>query len=114
VTVCDPTCNKKLHAFWDGLFGTTQDLKAGVTQAITAYNSLSAAPTTAANDLTTSDWIDESFNLAKSDVYKTPIKNGNGSYTITKTYRNNAKKVAKKRIALAGARLAKILNTELH
>jgi hypothetical protein len=119
VTICDPDCSqaknkKSLHAFWDGLFGTTQDLKAGVTQATTAFNGLSAAPASAASDLKTSDWIDESFSLAKSDVYKTPVKTGNGPYVITGTYRTNAKKVAKKRIALAGARLAKMLNTELH
>jgi hypothetical protein len=36
-----------------------------------------------------------------------------GPFTLTKTYKTAARKLAEKRIALAGARLAKILNEEL-
>ena len=113
VKVCDDGDCKTLHSFWDGLFGSTNDLKAGATRAITVANGLSSAPATAASNLDASDWIDESFALAKSSVYKTPVKNGLGTYNITDTYRNNAVSKSSKRIALAGARLANILNAEL-
>src|SRR5262245_14511587 len=59
-------------------------------------------------------WIDESFNEAKSTVYKNPpIGPGIGPFTLTQVYRTAARTLAEKRIALAGARLAKILNDEL-
>jgi hypothetical protein len=53
------------------------------------------------------------FELAKSDVYVSPIKNTDGPFTLTKAYRDNVLKVAKKRVALAGARLAKLLDAAL-
>jgi S1/P1 Nuclease len=75
---------------------------------------LPAAPTTAADDLDVQHWIDESFNAAKGAVYKNPpIGAGIGPFTLTQTYKTTARALAEKRIALAGARLAKILNDEL-
>jgi len=59
-------------------------------------------------------WIDESFAAAQASVYKNPpIGLGTGTFTLTPTYKTKAKQIAQKRVALAGARLAKILNTEL-
>ena len=58
-------------------------------------------------------WIDESFKLAQSDVYMSPITNTDGPFTLTQAYKDNALKVANKRIALAGARLAKLLDAAL-
>jgi hypothetical protein len=74
---------------------------------------LAAADATLANDLVVSDWLTESFNDAKEYVYVAPIGLGAGPFTINDTYRANAKQVVERRIALAGARLAKILNEEL-
>jgi hypothetical protein len=42
-----------------------------------------------------------------------PIGLGTGPFVITNGYRNAARALAKKRVALAGARLANILNQEL-
>jgi S1/P1 Nuclease len=67
----------------------------------------------AANDLDVSHWIDESLKAAEQIVYKTPIGAGTGRFTLTQAYKTAARKFAEKRIALAGARLAKILNEEL-
>jgi hypothetical protein len=109
VRVCSPDCGA-LHAFWDGLFGTT--LKPSL--AITVGKSLPPAPASQADNLETSSWITESFKAAKTSVYKKPpIGPGPGPFTITETYRNAAMMLGRKRVALAGARLANILNNEL-
>jgi hypothetical protein len=51
---------------------------------------------------------------AKQTFYKNPpIGAGAGPFTLTQAYKTAARNLAKKRIALAGARLAKILNEEL-
>jgi hypothetical protein len=58
--------------------------------------------------------IDESFAAAKSTAYKNPpIGAGTGPFTVTPAFKTAATTLAKKRVALAGARLAKILNDEL-
>jgi len=110
VKVRDGSDTKKLHAFWDGLLGTTNN----PTVAVTVGQSLSAAPAAQANNLNASDWISESFDDGRTTSYKKPpIGLGPGPFTITAAYRNAARALAKKRVALAGARLANILNNEL-
>jgi hypothetical protein len=98
-----------LHSFWDGVLGGGN----APSTAINAIAGLVAAPASQANDLNVQHWIDESFN-ARTTVYKNPpIGPGNGPFTLDATYKSRAKTLAQKRIALAGARLAKILNQEL-
>ncbi len=109
VTICHPTCGAKLHTFWDDLLGTSSDPNA----AVTASLSLPTPSATQASKSDASDWVKESFDEAQSDVYKTPIAAGAGPFTLTTTYKTAAKKLAKKRVALAGARLANLLNSEL-
>ena len=59
--------------------------------------------------------MQESFELAKSTAYKNPpVGTGSGPYTLTSAYHTAALKVAQQRIALAGARLAKLLNDNLN
>ena len=67
----------------------------------------------AGSDLVAADWIKESFDDAKTSVYVTPIGAGDGPFTTTAAYRAAARKLAKERIALAGVRLANLLNDEL-
>jgi hypothetical protein len=101
---------KRLHSFWDGLLGTSRNpaVAVGVGQA------LPAAPVGASSNLNVNTWINESFELAKSRVYRQPpIGPGDGPFTVTNTYRNPAVTLARTRVALAGARLANILNSEL-
>lgn len=106
--VSPTSCAEKLHHFWDGALGSGD-----VTQAVAVAKTLPDAKSTLAHKLTTSDWIDESFNDAQTKVYVSPILAGNGPFKLTAAYRNAAKQEAKDRIALAGARLANILNAEL-
>jgi hypothetical protein len=55
-------------------------------------------------------WIDESFSSAKDYVYDPPVGDGAGPYTLTKKYKARALRLAKQRVALAGTRLANLLN----
>jgi hypothetical protein len=68
-------------------------------------------------DIDPEDWAIESFTLAKKDAYVDPIgaatHPASGSYLVTDAYYNQALQDAKDRIALAGARLAKLLNDNL-
>lgn len=99
-----------LHSYWDGVLGGGN----APSTALNAISTLPNAPASAANDLDVSHWINESFEAAKLTVYKKPpIGAGAGPFTLTQTYKTTARKLAEKRIALAGARLAKILNEEL-
>jgi hypothetical protein len=101
-----------LHAFWDDVLGTGTDSNI-VSKVITAANALPSADATLASETDAKDWVKESFQLAQSDVYVSPIGSGAGPFTLTTTYKKNAKTLAQKQIALAGARLANLLNNEL-
>jgi hypothetical protein len=105
----------ELHAFWDDLPGVTSDPALALRPAADFAKSLSAAP---ANDITDTDpnnWSTKSFVTAKSDGYVSPIGAGNTTsngkaFTMTNAYYNQALLDTKSQIALAGARLAKMLN----
>ncbi len=110
VTVCSPKCGA-LHSFWDGLLGS--GINPPPKTVIAKAKALPAADETKAADLNADNWIDESFGFAKDNVYQSPIGAGKGPFTINAAYRKDATALAKERIALAGARLANILNDEL-
>lgn len=100
------SCTLKLHAFWDDIPGAQRDPATAITDAA----SLPSPDATNANDLNPQHWIDESFALARTDVYIGPIDLGDGPYVITAGYKANALHVAQGQIALAGLRLANLLN----
>jgi S1/P1 nuclease len=58
-------------------------------------------------------WVQESFEIAQKVVHAAPIGLGPGPFTLDDAYKANAMKVATECIALAGARLANLLNNEL-
>jgi hypothetical protein len=109
VVICDPQCGRKLHAFWDGALGQSNS----VNGAIFAADKLDEAPLGAAANTDVRDWIEESFAIAKTSVYVFPIKEGRGPFNITSKYREAARTIAEQRVALAGTRLAKLLNDSL-
>lgn len=101
--------SKTLHSFWDGQLGTTSD-------PLVAMQVATGLPTPPANlvALLNADvWINESFTNARNTVYQAPIGAGAGPFTINAGYRNVANNLSHRRVALAGRRLAQILNTEL-
>ncbi|HET8964805.1 MAG TPA: S1/P1 nuclease [Candidatus Acidoferrum sp.] len=99
----------ELHFFWDDLLGTQNDLKTVVKGA----RKLPKPPGALVAKTDEKDWIAESFQEAQQVVYAPPVGPGNGPYTLTIEYKKSAGKLAKQRVALAGARLAKLLNDEL-
>ncbi|MBI3785062.1 MAG: S1/P1 nuclease [Deltaproteobacteria bacterium] len=110
VTCSTCTSTMKLHAFWDGLLGAGNS----VDTAIQVAKKLADADAAAAAKSSEKDWCDESFSAAQTSVYKNPpIGSDHGPFTTTTSYKNAAKKLAKERVALAGARLANLLTNEL-
>jgi hypothetical protein len=121
---------RELHAFWDDLPGEGQPA-AALPDAASFAQPLPSAPANKVADTDPSDWEAESLTMAKSDAYATPIGDGpqttashssrsrsgdaqsSSSYLITQAYYDKALQDAKDRIALAGARLAKLLNENL-
>jgi S1/P1 nuclease len=99
----------ELHFFWDDLLGTQNDLKTVVKGA----RKLPKAKASLVAKMNEKDWVAESFQEALQTVYAPPVGAGNGPYALTLEYKKSAGKLAKRRVALAGARLAKLLNEEL-
>jgi S1/P1 Nuclease len=106
--LCDKDHASKLHSFWDGAVGTSEKPSSVFAQA----KRLPSAP---AQDLLVGDpetWAQESFKLSKQAAYVAPIGADKGPFRLTKNYRVVAGSVAERRIALAGERLANILNAQ--
>lgn len=99
----------ELHFFWDDLLGTQNDLKTVVKGA----RKLPKAKASLVAKMDEKAWVAEGFKEAQQTVYAPPVGPGNGPYTLTLQYKKAAGKLAKQRVALAGARLAKLLNDEL-
>ena len=107
VKVCDggTACNKRLHGTWDGAAGGNSSVSlpcARPSGSRTRTRRASISPIPANRS--------ESAEIAKNYVYSAPIGQGAGPYTLTPAYKDKAREIAEERIALAGARLAKLLN----
>lgn len=103
---CDAT---DLHAFWDGAPGTSESPY----DAIKDADELPEPDARLASIADEEAWIGESLEAARSDVYAPPIGDGAGPFTLTDRYKSTARAIAKRRVALAGARLAHLLNAAL-
>lgn len=101
--------NMRLHGFWDGSLGTGT-----VESAMKFADALPAANVSKASDRNAKDWMKESFDLAQTRVYISPIRPGNGPFDLNSQYQQNAFALSKERVALGGERLANILNRELN
>lgn len=103
---CRPDCGNNLHSFWDGLQDANEEPQAS----IDAARTLKKATGAAVGKTDPRTWINESFAIAKASVYRKPIGTANKTFTITSAYKKAAAKIGKERIALGGARLAKLFN----
>ena len=110
VAVTPGTSPQKLHQFWDDLLGSSA---ANAKTVAKTAKKLPAADATKAGDLNVSHWVAEGVQSAMDSVYTGPVGAGTGSFTLTDKYKKAAKALAKKEVALAGARLANLLNSEL-
>lgn len=112
VQVCISTCNggrMRLHRYWDYVLGDDYSAKA----AIEAAARVERAPESEAAIADEVAWAHESFEAAKLYAYADPIGDGSGPFALTEDYKNAAWTIAQQRAALAGARLANLLNGAL-
>lgn len=101
-----------LHGFWDGAAGIdTSD--AYVTRY--AADAVAQHPAPAHVDQNPKHWIKQGVELAKTQVYTFGPDNGTRDHPIrlADSYRDEARRVAQAQIALAGYRLAAVLNDRL-
>jgi S1/P1 Nuclease len=106
VQVTEGDWTGRLHGFWDGALGLSREPE----DAIAAAKALSLADAEQAGDLDVVHWVAEGVEIAKTVVYSPPIGDGAGPYTLDSAYVAKAKATAADRVALAGARLANVLN----
>ncbi|MBS1910828.1 MAG: S1/P1 nuclease [Bacteroidetes bacterium] len=105
-----------LHSYWDDLPGVgdrNRDYIKDVAAAMVLVPNLPAASASAAANLDVAAWVNESFDAAKSRAYAKLLSASNGTFTFNAAYKSLALSTARQRVALAGARLANILNKEL-
>lgn len=99
---------QRLHWFWDNIVGP------GHTKDAEKLADSLAEPESAKSKSADAElWAKESYELCKSKVYVGPIKAGSGPFKVNKEYADSTRSLAEKQIALAGKRLALILNSEL-
>jgi hypothetical protein len=102
-----------LHSFWDDLLGTDIGVPEVKARAASIMNQF-PPQNPAAADITPQDWVDESFNAAKQTVYTIgPDGRNSPRPTVTNAYRSKARRLANERAALAGYRLAAVINSRL-
>ena len=120
-TTCTLGSSQSLHSFWDGALGADQDLKVIRAEAdklcnATAVKQKLCDPQAAgAEEVTDPEaWIAGSFDLAKASAYAAPVgATTSTAFRLDDAYRTNAARVARGQVALAGARLAKLLEASL-
>jgi hypothetical protein len=97
-----------LHSVWDKgcdllLVSNDDEVKSLSTKIQADYPQSDAKLHT--DDLAPQDWANESFSLAKSFVYSTPE-----AQAISQEYKQSCQQYSEQRLALAGYRLARVLN----
>ncbi len=110
VAVQCPDCPMNLHAFWDGVFAPSS---ATIADVIVRARALPTPDPKLAAKSDAGAWIAESFRAAHVKAYAPPVGADGGPFTLSDAYAKDARAVANARIALAGVRLANLLNTEL-
>jgi S1/P1 Nuclease len=104
--------SRNLHSLWDGAAGR-DDTEAYAVKYIA--EATAAHPAKGRQEKKPEKWIHEGYGLAVSDVYTFGLETGTREKPITLPpgYEANAAKVAQQRIAIAGYRLAAVLNEKL-
>jgi hypothetical protein len=98
-----------LHAVWDDVLG---DDTRFTTVAAIAKQAEATSPPEPLDVAYESVWIQESFEYAKSAVYR-PLDGQSGTPTISPAYVDAVRALALQRIKLAGHRLAAVIGSDL-
>jgi hypothetical protein len=105
IRLCAAPCHEELHYFWDAVLGS-----GSAAQALALARELPTPATAQLTDADVHDWLRESGRIARRAAYRLPIGAGAGPYPLTPAYREQARAVARQQVALAGGRLAALLN----
>ena len=103
-----------LHAYWDRMFGGYSSAFGAVFDA--GGKEGIASLDVSGEDVKTLDpeaWATESKVIAEKYAYAPPVSAGSNPAMLTRDYETSARNIARARAALAGARLAAILNEAL-
>jgi len=104
---------EELHGFWDGAPGDAGNGSV-LKVAIQAADLLPAPPAADASISDVDTWGQESYDLAVHQVYVPPVMlQSAATVTPTPEYVANAQAISRVRVALAGMRLANLLNSAL-
>jgi hypothetical protein len=106
IRLCAAPCRQELHYFWDAALG-----RGTPAQALALARELPTPATAQLADVDVQDWLQESGRIARRVAYGLPIGPGAGPYPVNPAYREQARVVARNQVALAGGRLAILLNT---
>jgi hypothetical protein len=98
-----------LHHYWDTLLGDGYSAE----EAIQAAAGIGRAPEPGASIADEVTWASESFEAAKIYAYAQPVGLGHGPFVLDQAYEAAAHTIARQRAALAGTRLANLLNAAL-
>jgi hypothetical protein len=109
VALCVRPCRDELHFYWDDILGTNRTPGAALAEA----SRVPPPPQASADIADESVWIQESFDAARHYAYATPIGDGPGPYSLDSRYREAALTAARERVALAGVRLANLINSTI-
>jgi hypothetical protein len=103
-----------LHAYWDRLLGIYSSPAYAILDALIDRDiKLPEADATAASNLDPDSWFKDGGKLAREFVYAEPVRSGKEPILLDRQYETNARNLARQQTALAGARLAKIINNAL-
>lgn len=104
----------KLHAYWDRLLGGYSTPQGAVLDAfINGETKLSPADPVRAAVADPEAWFVESAAIAEQVVYAEPVRSGPQPYQLDRTYETKARDTAREQAAVAGARLAYLINAAL-
>jgi len=104
-----------MHLYWDDLLGSKPELKYVVPSGRNLVSEYRAKGLSVPGSDSPERWAEESFNLAKTEVYVFGLASGSKqkSIALSARYRDQAKLVARQRAVEAGLRIASILNQKL-
>ena len=103
-----------LHAYWDGLLGVYATPQIAIADAL--VNPATKLPDPDPNLASVADpavWVAEGKKLSQDFVYAEPVRSGARPYMLDRQYETNARMIARQQAALAGARLANLINEAL-
>ena len=104
----------KLHAYWDRLLGNYSTPEGAIRDALVGNDTkLPDTDLALAMKADPGDWFKESEKLAEDFAYAEPVRSGSEPYMLDRQYETNARKIARQQAALAGARLANLINEAL-